>query len=473
MQKRIELYAKKHGMLEEQDIVITGVSGGADSICLLFVLLELKKTIGFEVVAVHVNHEIRGAEADRDQAFVERICREYNLPCITYRKNVELIARNRKQSMEEAGRDVRKEAFRDAKEKYGGTKIALAHHMNDNAETLLFHLARGTGIRGMVGIRPVNEDTIRPLLCVERKEIEQYLNEKGISYCTDQTNETDDYSRNRIRNHIIPYMEEAINRKTVSHMNRTMEYLSKACDYIEQEAETWYDKAVVCSDGRFFLEQKCMEKMPELMRAFVIRGVMQKAAGSEQDLLAVHTEDVADLFDKQVGKKICLPYGLEAVSVYGGVRIGHTSYMPLRGKEIWETSVQLPLSIEKGERTVCGTRVSWRVFNHEDGNFVLEEKTYTKWFHYDIIKSNVEIRTRREGDYITIDQNGNTKKLKKFFVDEKIPSEERSHILLVAEGSHILWIVGYRMSCAYQIHAHTKHILEIVINGGEENGRNS
>ena len=172
MQRKIEQYVSKWDMLKKEDKVITGVSGGADSICLLFVLLELQKKIPFELVVVHVNHGLRGEDADGDEAYVKELCKEHGIVCEIYSENVELIAKNRKQSTEEAGRYVRREAFQKAMQTHGGTKIALAHHKNDSVETFFMNLARGTGLKGLGGIRPVVGEYIRPLLCLERKEIE-------------------------------------------------------------------------------------------------------------------------------------------------------------------------------------------------------------------------------------------------------------------------------------------------------------
>ena len=237
MEKKILNFIEKYHMLQKEDKVIAGISGGADSICLLFVLLRLKEKIGFDVIAVHVNHGLRGESAKRDERFTETFCREWNIPCIVYHENVKEIAVQKKLSVEEAGRLVRRKAFEEVRVRYGGTKIALAHHQNDNAETMLLNLARGTGIRGLSGIRPVNGYMIRPLLGINRKEIEYYLKEHQLSYCEDETNAGDEYTRNRIRHQILPMLEEQVNRQAVRHMNETMEQLNQIRDYLEREIE--------------------------------------------------------------------------------------------------------------------------------------------------------------------------------------------------------------------------------------------
>ena len=195
MLNRIKKFMEKWHMLTAGDTVIAGVSGGADSMCLLFVLEELRKSMEFDLVIVHVNHGIRGEAADADEEYVRDICRKLGLTCEVFHVNVPEYARKEKLSEEEAGRELRRKAFRETAIKYGGTRIALAHHQDDNAETFFLHLARGSKMKGLGGICPVKGDYIRPLLCVNRMEIEEFLEKKGILYCMDATNLEDTYKK--------------------------------------------------------------------------------------------------------------------------------------------------------------------------------------------------------------------------------------------------------------------------------------
>ncbi len=161
---KVNAYIDKYQMIKDGDHVVAGISGGPDSVCLFFVLLKLQKQKAFSLTAVHINHGLRGEDADADERFVVELCEKYQVPLEIFRVDLELIAGKRKQSLEEAGREVRREAFQSVLEKYGGNRIALAHHQNDNAETLLWNLARGTGLHGLCGIRPVNGVWIRPTM---------------------------------------------------------------------------------------------------------------------------------------------------------------------------------------------------------------------------------------------------------------------------------------------------------------------
>lgn len=454
MYQKVKAYVKKWHMLQKEDSVIAGISGGADSVCLLFMLLKLQKELGFALMAVHVNHGIRGAEAERDEAYVKRLCRQWNVRLKVYRENVPAYAKEHGMTEEEAGRDIRRTCFCKVLKEWGGTKIALAHHENDNVETLLWNLCRGTGIRGLGGIAPVNDVWIRPLLCVKRREIESYLKKRGISYCTDTTNADRRYMRNRIRMDVIPYLEDCVNTESVSHMGKTMERMYELEQYILEEVGQYKESCTGWKNSRRIIRQTEYTKIPKALRDNVLHEILCETAGRRKDIEEVHVQMLRDLFTKQVGKRIDLPYGVTAIRTYEGVRF----------------EKNIPEASYAGDENEL---FSIRVFDREPGNVTFPEKIYTKWFDYDIIKSTVKIRHKQPGDYITIDKNGSTQSLKKYFVNVKVPREDREKIWLAADGSHILWIIGYRQNQAYQVTDKTRRILEIEFNGGEEDGRES
>lgn len=469
MLTKVKNYAEKYQMFSSEDCVIAGISGGADSVCLLLVLLELQKEIGFGVVAVHVNHGLRGAEADADEAFVKRLCVERGVPLETYRKDVARIAKEKKQSTEEAGREVRREFFEQARIKHGGTKIALAHHQNDNAETFLFRLARGTGLKGLGGMAPVKEQFVRPLLCVDRGEIEAYLREHNIAYCTDVSNESDEYARNRIRNHVIPFMQTELNAKTICHINETMERMRVIQDYLEEQTYKYVELCVRQTELGYMIEEEEYRTVPEVLKSILVKYVLITVCKREKDLESVHLNQIQELFDKQTGRKIDLPYQMEARRVYDGVEI----YQKLEIQDMVSEEMFFDLRENEAMYHWKKYNISCRVLNKMQIDGETLEKSHTKRFDCDIIKQGVSIRTRRQGDYITIHPDGRTQKIKTYFINEKIPQEERDKILLIADGSHILWIVGYRVNCAYQTNEKTKRVLEIHIDEGEENGRDN
>ena len=449
MYHKVKAYIEKYHMLDEKDKVIVGVSGGADSICLLFMLIELKKEIDLSLVAVHVHHGLREEAADKDAGYVKKVCEEQGIEFRLYHEDVKAFALRHKMTEEEAGRHVRRRAFEEVLRESGGTKIALAHHQNDNAETLLWNLCRGCSLKGMGGIAPADGAFIRPLLCLKREEIESYLANRGISYCTDETNLEDGHTRNRIRNHVIPYLEEQVNEKAVSHMSETMEQMRQLWGYVESETARYAARCIRMSADqtrRVLLKEEFM-LVPEALRSYVLHEFICQAAGRRKDIQAVHTKILSELLFNQVGRRAKLPYGMVAVRCYEGIE--------LRGDSDGQSKDQIPEG-----------HMKMRTLQRTSGKVIFPENPYTKWFDYDIIKNTVKIRHREPGDYITIDKHGKTQKLKQYFINEKIPQEERDNIWLVADGKHIMWIVGYRQNQKYQITDNTRRILEIEFCGG-------
>ena len=481
MYQRVKAYVKKHHMLQEQDHVITGVSGGADSVCLLFMLKELQKEMPLELTAVHIHHGLRGDSADADERYVKTLCEQLGVECLTFHENVEWYAKEQRLTVEEAGRNIRRQIFEQVCREKNGTKIALAHHQNDNAETLLWNLSRGCGLRGLGGISPVEGEAIsyiRPLLCVQRREIEAFLQENGIVYCTDETNLEDHYTRNRLRNHVIPYLEQEINPQTVQHMSETMEQMRAVWAFLEKEVERCREryvekyhtgkndvKSAEDRNNRILIRDELFTEVDETVRSFLIHALLCETAGHRKDIEQVHVKLIEDLVHLQTGRKMMLPYEMTAEKCYEGILLSRPA-----------------LKTEENDRKnrndtddIIGEEpeVQMRVFERTPETGVFPKKTYTKWFDYDIIKSTVKIRHKEPGDYITIGRNGGTQSLKKYFTNAKVPREDRDKIWLAADGSHILWIVGYRQNQAYQITDKTRRILEIEFNGGEEDGRES
>ena len=399
-------------------------------------------------------------------AFVKVLCEKKGIPCRSVSVDIPGMAVEYRMSEEEAGRTARRKIFEQAAREWGGTRIALAHHQDDNAETFFLHLARGSGLRGLGGIYPVNGMYIRPLLCVGRKEIEDYLQEQGISYCTDATNMEDTYMRNRIRNHVIPYFREKINEKTVEHINQSMDQLREIWDYMERQMEKGYQACVIQKGEKICVNKEAYNRQEHMIRKMILRRALVLASGHEKDLEKIHVEKLEELFEKQVGRRMDLPYGICARRTYEGIELERKT----KETEEVEEEKYLDLGRMSGQVKYGKWEISYRVFEKEGDGCKVPKKTYTKWFDYDIIKQSVAVRTRRAGDYIVIDGKGRRQKLKSYFINEKIPAAERAGIPLIAEGSEILWIVGCRQSKAYQVTEQTTKILEITINGGTFNG---
>ena len=483
MEEQTELFIREHGMTEKGDVVIAGVSGGADSVCLLFILCGLQETLGFRVKVCHVNHGLRGRAADADEEYVRELCARLNVPCRIFREDVELIAAKRKQSLEEAGRAVRREAFLAMCREDGGTKIATAHHRDDNAETMLLNMARGTGQKGLCGIRPVQGKWIRPLLAAGREQIEEYLTCRGISWCSDATNEEDDYTRNRIRHNIIPLMEEQVNSGVVRHLEELSAQAREVWEYLEQGVRGAKERCVQiqaersgradragepAGDKIIRIGREAFSRESAAIQKLLLKECIADVRGAEKDIGAVHLKAVMQLFDMQCGKRLDLPGGVAAYRTYGGVEI--------RKKDPVKESKEKNKTKKKAEEirlAVPGEtllpdgirRVNCRfadILEREKAKEI-PQKSYTKWIDYDIIKHGLSVRTRQSGDYLEVDGRGSRQKLKAWFINEKIPRRLRDEMILVADGHHIVWIPGWRMSRGCQISNRTEKILEIKI----------
>jgi tRNA(Ile)-lysidine synthase len=395
-------------------------------------------------------------------------------------------AKEHRLGLEESARILRYEAFRQRagqlrEQGVGAVKLALAHHMEDNAETMLFMLARGSGLSGLCGIAPVRTEgeltVIRPLLWADRRQIEAYLEEKGQPYCTDSTNNDPAYSRNRIRQKVLPELE-TVNEKAVSHMSRTAEQLREIRDYLEQEIESREQQLAGYRDGVWSAETAALLALPAAIQKGVIRNGICRVAGSRKDIAAVHVEDVVSLLGKQSGRRLSLPYGVEARIRYGTLQLEQAkagqahipdSFAQVRGEtlEDLKTSggtyrVELP---EK--RGVFSFSV--REWNGKEEEIV--KKAYTKFFDYDMIKDGFLVRKRASGDYFMLDGSGHRKKLADDLIDEKIPAETRDEKLLLAQGSCLVWMVGGRIGWNYRVTDETAYILVVEYNGGNDNGQ--
>ena len=476
--ERVSEYMQEHHMVENGQKIVVGVSGGADSMALLDIMSELASVYGISLVVVHVNHGIRGKSADADQAYVEKFCQDLGICSYSFHIDLNRFAQKEGMTLEEAGRYYRYQCFEKVRKEVGAHRIAVAHHQEDACETILFNMFRGTGLKGLTGILPVRDAIIRPLLCVNREDIEKYLHERGISWRTDETNLTDDYSRNKIRHHVIPYIEEHINSASGQHIQEMAELLRDVSDYLDMQSETAFDACVQVGENPICtIHRETFSKLHVVIQREVLRRAIHVAAGKLKDVDKEHIEMIRGLFDKHVGRRCHLPYQLQAIRTYDGVVLKKTVQKEETEENIYvDVCVPGTYKVEGGFSGVpngmvlgclSGTQASHLVLDFDlKDRFRLEEipiNQYTKWFDYDTIKNSLSIRTRENGDYIVLDGQGHKKLLKRWMIDEKIPREERDQILLLADGSHILWIIGYRISDSCKVSASTGRILEVQV----------
>ena len=451
MLQKTDIYMKEQKVNLRGERVLIGLSGGMDSVCLFHILREL----GCRLEAVHVNHGIRGAEADRDEAFVKTLCEKYEVPFHGFRFDVPEISKEQKMSVEEAGRMIRKEVFEEVSKECGANYIALAHHGNDRAETFLFNLCRGTGVKGLGTMKPVQGKVIRPLLWAKREEIEQYIQKHEYDFVEDATNASEQYTRNRIRHQILPLLEE-VNPKCVSHICGAAEKLSKVSAFIDREAEKLCRLSAVMYGQEVQVLKFAFYQGDEVLRIPVLQKCVEYLSGSLANITEEHLEKLLKLFEMQTGKEIHLPYKITAVRTYDGIRMFFRE----------EREQISPVEIT-GEGTYLFGGLTFKVSVEAwDERKIFPIKNYTKCFDYDKIIGGVCLRTRENGDYLEINKEHNRKPLQDYLVNEKVAKDTRDQIALLACGSHILWVVGKRISEYYKVTKETKTVLKVQVCGG-------
>ncbi len=459
MWKTIDAYVKKYQMIGEGDCVLIGLSGGPDSVYLARYLLRLRDEGKISLRALHVNHLLREEEAERDEEFVRSFCRQWEIPCRICREDVFRYAKDHRCSVEEAGRLVRRSCLFRYAEEEGCTKIALAHHRDDLAETMIFRMIRGTGPEGLPGIRPVDGKMIRPLLCAGKEEIIRELDRLGQEYVEDSSNSETDYTRNRIRHMILPEMA-GINEKAALHLAALSTQVRLQNDYVERQMDRLYDENVRASSRGTEISLKHLRGLDIFEQKELIRRMIFRTGGRRRDISSLHVDLVLDLPDRGRGKGVDLPYGLRAL--LEGENLVVRRRDEAGGEDMGtESDGRMPFCaqidrdrLESGEeiRIVTGEGMEFRfrlVFGPAEEN---PKKDCVGYFNYDKIKDKLLLRKRQEGDYLIFDRLGRKKLLRRYLIDEKIPYDVRGRLCLLAEEHHIIWVPGRRISEAFRVH---------------------
>ena len=299
---------KRYNLIQSGDKLVLGVSGGPDSISMLNILNEIKEEWQFQIYVAHINHMIR-KEADDDEIYVQQYCEKNNIQFFVKRVNVQEIANIQKMGTEEAGRNIRYEFFEEVLQKVGANKIAIAHNKNDKIETIVMNLLRGSGISGLKGIEPIREQRIiRPLIECERQEIEQYCAQYKLDPRIDKTNFENDYTRNKIRNIVIPYIKNEFNPNIIETMDRLSQVATEESNYIELQVEKIYQKLLIeRSQNQIILKLKEFNQQEKVIKNRLILLVVRELMGSTQRIEKVHIEDIIKLCSNNVGNKFLTP----------------------------------------------------------------------------------------------------------------------------------------------------------------------
>ena len=310
MKDRVLKTIKNNRLILNGDKIVLGVSGGPDSISMLNILRELKEggTLQFSMVVAHINHMIR-EEAIEDEKYVEDYCKKNGIECYVKRINVIEYAQNNKIGTEEAGRKARYDFFDEIAQKTNANKIAIAHNKNDKIETIIMHILRGSGLSGLKGIEPIrNNRYIRPLIDCERQEIEDYCEKEELNPRIDKTNFENDYTRNKIRNIVIPYIKEEFNPNIIETINRLSEVITAEENYMDKIVKEIYGKILIeTKETEISLSLKEFNKQEEVIKNRLILYTTRQLMGSSQGIEKIHLKDIIKLCENNIGNKYLTP----------------------------------------------------------------------------------------------------------------------------------------------------------------------
>lgn len=419
-------YIKAHSMITAGDTVIVGLSGGIDSVTLLCILNELKDELQISLMAVHVNHGIRGEEAMHDEIFAKMLCENLGVPFKVFHFNCPAVSKETGESLEECGRRLRYESFSSLCENTQSFKIATAHNADDNAETVIFNITRGASVKGASGIPPVRGNIIRPLLFASRESIESYVEQNSLFYVIDSSNLTDDYTRNKIRHNVLTELKK-INPQCIESFTRFSKSAAEAADFIEKEAE----KSLIASktDENRYSASKLKKLHPAVLKEALFIAVTNFCGISPSYL--------------RLGEILRVLNNGGKIQLYGN------NFFEVNGDSAVFYKVNTKCA------TLMEIPVNTLPFSEKYGNFAVAIKKYTNnskkinqlvldnLIDYDKIVGIPILRTRREGDSFTLPRRKVTKTLKKLFNEAKIPPYERDSLPIISDELGVVWVCGF------------------------------
>ena len=437
---KVRRFIADHHLVLPGSHVVAAVSGGADSLALLYLLHELRNELLFTLSCLHVHHGLRGTEADRDCAFVEASCRDLAVPFMARHVAVSQLAAKKRQGLEQAAREARRDVYREMAERAPPgqpLRIALAHQLDDQAETVLMHLGRGSGLDGLVGMRPLDGSLIRPLLDCRRHELEGYLESHQLSWCHDRTNDEDFTIRNRLRHQVLNRWQEALGYDPVPLLGRAAANLACELDFLQKAGEK---ELARCLSPKG-LDGAALHALHPAMQTRVLRRYWSLVTGHGQDLGQKHVLAWLNWLDRaRSGQRLDLPHGQSVIYDNGFFRIQSGALPPADVPLPVPLSVPSSMILEPFQVRVSAAFV-------ENGQEIVYNGAVA-CFWYERVRHCVW-RTRMPGDRIHPGRRQVGKPLKKYLQERRVPVADRDRYLLLADGAEIAWVPGHEVGAAY------------------------
>ncbi len=441
---------REEKLINPGEKVLVGVSGGIDSSVLLFLLDKLKSEFPFGLAAAHVNHRLRGEESERDATFVLELCTSLSVPCHSTSVDVEAYARTRGISLQHAGRDVRYDYFEQISADYGYEKIAIAHNRDDQVETFLLRLLKGTGIKGLSSIPIKREKIIRPFLYTYRSEIEAYASHSQIPHVQDSSNTKDTYERNFLRNRIVPLMEQ-LNPQFREKVLLLLRDLTSINAVFNDEAERFLAKEQRIEDDDIHIGTTALGRLHPETR---FRIISRTLARLEPAFIALREHVLLvekSLSSRRPNNIVSLPHGIKVKRTYGDLVFTHRD-VPMRTGGTFD--------VKPGENRIVPLGIALDVDLVDERPVQFPGNRLIAFFDAGKI-ARLTVRTFREGDrFVPLGMERSTK-LKDYFISRKIPSERRRSIPLLLSDDDIIWVVGERIDERYKLTHHTKRFLRV------------
>ena len=451
MLKQLRDFCEKNSLLQRGKTVLVACSGGPDSMAMLDMLLNLKAEMGFSLAVAHFEHGIRGQESLNDAAFVQEYCDRHDVPFYMKSANVPEWSRTHGESLETSARKLRYSFLQETAKIIGGADIATAHHRDDQAETVLMHILRGSGLTGLSGIRPRRGNIIRPVLFLSKEQLMDYCYMNGIEARMDRTNEIADCTRNRIRLNLMPNLASTYNQGITEGLCHLAEIAATDGDYLQQESLKAYEKLVNVRDGilKFQIEE-FLKLHTAIQRRIIQKMVSVVSDNKSADNFSfcgisnwgyVHLKLLSDFIENgRTGTRISLPGDIQASMDYGVISIFRKTALALSSVNQENIELQVPgdTFLKNG-----GGCISAEIYEGELPEKIRSNKSvFQVILDYKKCCGRLQVKYRRDGDRIQL--KAGSKKLKDFFIDRKIPREERAKIPLIWDDRGILWVVGVK-----------------------------
>jgi tRNA(Ile)-lysidine synthase len=462
LDQRVLGFIQEHRLVKKRQTLLVAVSGGQDSVCLLYILQRLQDTLGIKLHVAHLDHQLRDKESGVDARYVSRLAKQLGIPCTNEKGDVRAFQKEHGVSLEEAAREVRYDFLARVASAIGTDRVAVGHTLDDHVETLLLHLVRGTGTRGLRGLQPITlrqsparELTIvRPLLEVRRDETAAYCTAFNLKPRQDATNLSLMPLRNRIRLELLPLLK-SYNSQVVEALQRTSQIAGDDIAYLENESNRLYRKLALREANTIILNRKALLKLSPGMQRYLLRLAIENITGNLKDIEARHIEEIMQALYKPAGKQISLPYGLY-------FKIDYDRYLlapdPAALSPFPLLNAAHPIKIP-GKTIIPGWQILAAVI--KPAASINDTDNYTAFLDYNRVGRQLTVRARQRGDRFQPLGMPATKKISQYMLDTKIPQDWRNRIPIVASQDKIVWVAGYRIDDRVKVTSKTKKVLRL------------